>query len=215
MRDSVSLTTARDMPGLRLVLMRGIPSPWSQAAKGILEIKKLAFVPVHLESEDPEGLLREWTGQDSYPVLAYERERPRSGWAEILLLAERLAPTPPLIPADPERRTLLFGLAHEICGEMGLGWCGRLLSFHRSLEPDPSNTFLAALAAKYGYSPAALAAAPERSAAVLRQLAARPGAAICSDPSSARSTSTGRRSRTSCGRCHRTSARCPTCSARC
>src|SRR5688572_3167713 len=36
-------------PGLRLVLVRGVPSPWSQAAKAILEIKGLPYVAAPLE----------------------------------------------------------------------------------------------------------------------------------------------------------------------
>jgi hypothetical protein len=34
--------------GLRLVLVRGVPSPWSQAAKTILEIKSLDYVAAPL-----------------------------------------------------------------------------------------------------------------------------------------------------------------------
>src|SRR4051794_8942682 len=114
MTEFVSLTSARDLPGLRLTIVRNVPSPWSQAAKGILEIKRLPFVLAERAADDPDPLLRAWTGQESLPVVAYEQERPRTGWAEILFLAERLAPAPALIPGDPERRTLMFGLAHEI-----------------------------------------------------------------------------------------------------
>lgn len=173
MSEFVSLTTARAMPGLRLAMVRSIPSPWSQAAKGIFEIKGLPFVLAGRDGADADPLLREWTGQESLPVVAYEDERPRTGWAEILFLAERLAPEPVLIPADSERRTLLFGLAHEICGEMGLGWCGRLLMIHGGLSADPSNQFFTSFGKKYGYSPQAAAAAAGRSAAVLQQLDAR------------------------------------------
>ena len=151
-------------------MVRGVPSPWGQAAKSIFEIKGMPCVRAHQERDDPDGFLREWSGQESFPVVAYERERPRTGWAEILLLAERVAPTPALIPADPEQRTLLFGLAHEICGEMGLAWCSRLLMIHAALQQDPSNDFMVGFGAKYGYAPAAVAAAPRRAADVLRQL---------------------------------------------
>jgi glutathione S-transferase len=168
--DTVSLSAARDLSGLRIALVRGIPSPWGQAAKSFFELKGIPFVRAYREAEDADGLLREWTGQESFPVVAYERERPRTGWAEILLLAERLAPTPVLIPADPEQRTLLFGLAHEICGEMGLAWCGRLLMIDAALRRDPTNEFMLGFGAKYGYHPAAVAAAPRRAADVLRQL---------------------------------------------
>ncbi len=173
MTEVVSLTSARELPGLRLAMVRHIPSPWSQGAKGIFEIKKLPFVRAGKRSADPETLLRDWTGQESFPVVAYEKERPRTGWAEILFLAERLAPSPALIPAEPEQRTLLFGLAHEICGEMGLGWCLRLLMVADGLAADPDNAFWATFGAKYGYSPAAAAVASARCVAVLGQLEQR------------------------------------------
>ena len=35
--------------GLRLVLVRGLPSPWSQAAKTIFEIKGLDYVAAALD----------------------------------------------------------------------------------------------------------------------------------------------------------------------
>jgi hypothetical protein len=50
----------------------------------------------------------------------YNDESPCSGWAEILLLLERLEPQPALISSDPEQRAVMMGLAHEICSEMGL-----------------------------------------------------------------------------------------------
>src|ERR1700675_4316011 len=110
MAEFVTLSAARNLGGVRLMMLQGLPSPWGQAAKGMLEIKRIPFVRAHPSAEDPETLLREWSGQESYPVVAYERERPRTGWADILLLAERIAPTPALIPAHPAQRTLLFGL---------------------------------------------------------------------------------------------------------
>ena len=33
-----------DSPGLRIVLVKGLPSPWGQAAKTIFEIKGLDYV---------------------------------------------------------------------------------------------------------------------------------------------------------------------------
>src|SRR5262245_1303560 len=100
------------MPGLRIVLLRnGRPSPWGQAARSLFELKGIGFQRVARLDSDPPGFLEEWTGQSSFPTVAYDDERPRSGWAEILLLAERLAPKPALIPADARERALLFGLA--------------------------------------------------------------------------------------------------------
>ncbi len=105
----------------------------------------------------------------------YENERPRDGWAEILLLAERLAPTPSLLPAHPAERALVFGLSHEICGEAGLGWSRRLQLVHAGLQNAGGFPQRVAqyLGRKYGYSPAVGAAAGARVAELLGMLAAR------------------------------------------
>lgn len=171
MATPISITEARNLPGMRLVLLPGLPSPWSQAAKGIFEVKKIPYLRVHQLDEDPPELLRDWTGQESFPVAAWERERPRSGWAEILLLAERLEPEPSLLPAGQADRALFFGLAHEICGEMGLGWCCRLIMIHNGLKANPEAAFLSDLGEKYGYhSPDLGERAVGRVIAILNQL---------------------------------------------
>jgi len=158
----VSISEALGLPGLRLVVLQGLPSPWSQAAKAIFRVKRLPYTLVHRTAADPPGALEAWTGQASFPAAMYASERPRSGWAEILHLAERLAPEPRLLPADPERRAFCFGLAHELCSEMGLGWCRRLELVAAGLarpKPDPIAKWLGD---KYGYSPETAAEAPHR-----------------------------------------------------
>jgi glutathione S-transferase len=144
---------AKRRSGLRLVTVGGVPSPWSEAAKGIFRVKGIPFVGVRFSPGDAD--LRAWTGCDNAPVALYDDEKPRSGWAEILLLAERLRPEPRLIPDDPEQRAWFFGLAHEICGEMGLGWSRRVAGVHDSLESDGKAGFPKPIAgylgSKYGY----------------------------------------------------------------
>lgn len=171
--DYVSVEEAIERRGVRMVVVGDVPSPWGEAAKGILHIKGIEWVAVRL-TYDSE-LLKNLAGQRSGPVLIYDNERPRSGWAEILLFAERLAPSPSLIPNDPAERALLFGLAHEICGEAGLGWSRRLQLVHAGLQgaggfPERVSKYLGK---KYGYTPAAGAAAGERVAELLGMLAAR------------------------------------------
>ena len=122
--EYVSVEDAISRHGVRMVVVGDVPSPWGEAAKGILHIKGVEWVAVRLTYDNE--LLRDWAGQRNGPVLIYENERPRSGWAEILLFAERYAPAPPLLPTDPAERALVFGLGHEICGEDGLGWSRRL-----------------------------------------------------------------------------------------
>lgn len=167
----VSIAAAKALPGLRLVVLQGLPSPWSQAAKAILRVKRIPYTLVHRSKDDAPGALEDWTGQASFPAAMYEAERPRAGWAEILHLAERLAPEPALVPAEPEQRAFFFGVAHEICGEMGLGWCRRLELVAGGLagtKPDPMAVWLGG---KYGYSPETAALAPARVHAVLGLLA--------------------------------------------
>jgi glutathione S-transferase len=170
----VPLEQAMSAPGLRMVVVGGVPSPWGEAAKGILHIKGIEWLAVKLDYES--AAMKEWTGgQRSGPVAIYEGERPRAGWAEILLLAERLAPKPSLLPADAAERALMFGLSHEICGESGLAWSQRLHSIHAGLQgrggfPPPVAKYLGR---KYGYRPEAAAAAATRVEELLAMLAAR------------------------------------------
>jgi len=169
----VSVDEAIARRGLRMVVVGGTPSPWGEAAKGILHIKGIEWTAVRL-AYDSEPL-KQWAGQRSGPVAIYDDEKPRAGWAEILLLAERLAPTPSLLPQDAGARALAFGLAHEICGEDGLGWARRLQLVHAGLQGAGGFAPRVAgyLAKKYGYSPEAGAGAGARVVALLGMLAAR------------------------------------------
>jgi glutathione S-transferase len=169
----IGVDEARKRGGLRMVVVGDVPSPWGEAAKGILHVKGIEWAAVRLVY-DSEAL-REWAGQRSGPVAIYDDERPRAGWAEILLLAERLAPQPALVPADPAERALLFGISHEICGEAGLGWSRRLQLIHAGLGnaggfPDAVARYLGR---KYGYTPRTGAASAARVAALLDMLATR------------------------------------------
>ena len=130
--EFVDLDAAREAAGLRMVVVSGVPSPWGEAAKGILHVKGIPWKAVRLDQGD--DAMAEWTGQRSGPVALLDDEAPRSGWIEILLLAERLAPSPPLLPRDPRERAQMIGWAHEICGEQGLGWVRRLQGVHTGLS---------------------------------------------------------------------------------
>lgn len=169
----VSVEEATRRGGLRMVVVGGVPSPWGEGAKGVLHIKGIEWVAVRLVYDN--DLLKQWAGQRSGPVAIYENEPPRSGWAEILSLAERLAPAPSLLPADPAARALVLGLSHEICGEAGLAWSRRLQMVHAGLHsaggfPERVATYLGK---KYGYSPEAGAACGPRVAELLGLLVAR------------------------------------------
>jgi glutathione S-transferase len=169
----VSVDEAMQRGGLRMVVVGGVPSPWGEAAKGIFHMKGIDWAAVRLTYDDEK--LKSWAGQRSGPIAIYENEHPRSGWAEILLLAERLAPSPALLPKDPSGRALVFGIAHEICGEGGLAWMRRLQLVHAGLNdtggfPQPVAKYLAK---KYGYRPEAAASYRPRVVELLGMLAAR------------------------------------------
>ncbi len=171
-----SVEEARKEPGLRLVLSMGVPGPWGEAAKGFLALKDIPFVPVGQKPAVPNPELDAWTGCTNAPVVLYEDERPRSGWAEILLLAERLAPEPRLIPEDPSERALVFGLAHEICGEEGFGWVRRLMLMHKLVRPgvpEVAREMGEYMGRKYGLTPETGEAAPRRTTEILRLLSER------------------------------------------
>ena len=180
-----SIAEARRLPGLRIVLgAYADPGMWREACKGICHVKQLAYTPVVTASagradsefglDGADSELFEWTAQSSAPVMIWNDERPRSTWVEQLYLAERLAPTPSLIPERAEDRVAMFGLANELCGENGFGWMGRLLLVDMGMEPlvkeGAEYNFWRRFGQKYGLSDAALAAAPGRMADILTLL---------------------------------------------
>lgn len=129
--------------GLRAVFVRGVPSPWGQAAKAIFEVKKIPYVAAAWIPGAANEEIASWGGIDSAPIVVWEKERPVHSWIDILNLAERIAPTPSLIPADPGQRALMFGLANEICGELGIGWNRRIQAFAPALKSsDPGEGML-------------------------------------------------------------------------
>ncbi len=175
----ISIGHARDATGLRMACLRKIPSPWTEAAKGIFHVKGLSCQYAAQTESDEHDAIAAWAGDSSIPVVAYENEPLRTGWAAILILAERLAPEPALIPADPQQRSQLFGLGYEICGELGFGWCLRLLMIkagmdHSSEQTFPSSTSVM-LAAKYGFNPSHVKLAESRVVEVLSLLDATLG----------------------------------------
>lgn len=159
-----------DHPGLRIVLVKGMPSPWGQAAKTIFEIKGLEYVAAPWQPGEPNENIVAWGGEASAPLVAWSKEKPINRWIDILYLAERLAPKPSLIPTDARKRALMFGLSHEICGEMGIGWNRRLQLFapaYASATPPPG---VSLMGSKYRFNEADAKAAGERTASSLRAL---------------------------------------------
>jgi glutathione S-transferase len=157
--------------GLRMVVLGQVPSPWSEAAKGIFHVKRIDFAAVRLVYDNEA--LKSWARELSGPVAVYDDEPPRSDWAEILALAERLAPAPALLPAEPEARAGALALAEKFCGRGGLGWSRRLQLVHAGLTGAGGfNERLAGyLGGKYGYDPSAAALDSARVLSLLGEFA--------------------------------------------
>ena len=177
MGDFIEVAEARKTSGLRLVLSLGVPGPWSEAAKGILYVKKIPYARVRQEIGGENKELTEWTAQATAPVAIWNDEPPRSTWIEQLNLAERLQPSPALIPDNIEDRMLMFGYCNELCGEHGYGWSKRLMLLHPVLTDadakDSAQTFASHMGNKYGYNREEAEAAPERVATIVKTLGAR------------------------------------------
>ena len=154
--------------GLRIVLVKGFPSPWGQAAKAMMEYKELSYTVGALEARQDNDLIVRWAGVNSAPVVAWNHEAPINRWDDILLLLERLAPEPALIPEDLPTRAQLFGLGHAICGELGFGWNRRLHGIQVGVEAgiEPGS-----FGDKYGYNKTDGEQAEQKSIDFLRHLA--------------------------------------------
>lgn len=169
----VEVEEAIKLDGLRMVVVGGIPSAWGEAAKGIFHIKGLEWTAVRLDYKNP--LLKEWAGQRSGPIAIYNDEPPLSGWEEILLLAEKLAPSPSLFPNQPDERTAMLKLANEICGNNGLGWWRRLQLVDAGLNNQAGFSFGVSqyLGKKYGHNEEAGREANNRTVALLKKMSSQ------------------------------------------
>jgi len=174
--EFVELAAARTARGLRMVVPRQVPSPWTEAAKGMFRVQGASVLAVR-SSRDPE--LAAWTRAPNAPVVFYEDEPPRTVWSQILALAVRLGPPGALVPEDVDRRAALVGMIHELAGEGGLGWSARLLMIHASFASNGARGFplpiAKYLATSYGYAPDRIEAAGARVREVLDALARRLG----------------------------------------
>jgi glutathione S-transferase len=146
---------ARSASGVRLVVVGGVPSPWSEAARGIFTVKGIDGLLVR--ASPPDDAVRQWTGSHNAPVLMVDSAPPRTHWSDILEAAERIGGRVKLVPVDPDERVRMFGMAHELLGEGGLAWSARLLAVHRGMTTEGREGFSLRTAryigAKYGYVP--------------------------------------------------------------
>ncbi|MEO1658812.1 MAG: hypothetical protein AAFR65_13955 [Pseudomonadota bacterium] len=171
--DYIETADAMVRDGLRMTVVSRVPSPWGEAAKGILHIKGIAWSAVRLDAQDPTQV--EWSGHASAPAAVYNDEPGKARWNDLLFLFERIEPEPSLLPADPVERALMIGMSHEICGEQGLGPLRRMAMTDAGLREAGGFQKPVAqyLAAKYGHSPEMAVWARTRIAQILDMLASR------------------------------------------
>lgn len=173
-----SVVEARTQGGVRLVLTVGAPGPWGEAAKGLLHVKKIAFVPVRQEAGSDNPELVAWTGIRNAPQIIAEDDKPLHAWWDLIHFAENRAPTPALIPDDPHDRVLMFGLIHELAGAEGYAWSRRLTLFKPIMDlakqaENPAFEPVKLMAAQYGYREDAAARASNKVAEVLALITER------------------------------------------
>ncbi|HUJ60416.1 MAG TPA: hypothetical protein VLX92_18070 [Kofleriaceae bacterium] len=149
----VDVETARAARGTRIVTSALVPSPWSEAAKGLFELARLPALVVGRPRDASE--VTRWTGIDNVPVVLHGDEPVRTCWAAIVGLAARLAPSA-IVPEDPAARAADMGLLELLAGEQGIGWTGRLAMIRMSLESNGTRGFAlpvaSYLAKRYGHN---------------------------------------------------------------
>ncbi len=177
MESWLTLEEAVAAPGLRIALVKGVASPWSELCRAIYVASGIPFRLV--AAHDPKrglSVLRPLTGQESLPVVFWNDERPRSNWLEQLHLAERLGGSRALLPTTPIERARATGLLAELCAERGFGWQRRILLIHHLLTApafgEAERRIGHYLGAKYGYAPEAVAPAAARCEAIVAAMAA-------------------------------------------
>ena len=149
--EYLTIDQARERQGLRLVLSRGVPGPWGEAAKALFRLRNVEFTPVAQIPADENTALVEWTRHRNAPIALYENEAPRVRWLEILDLAERLGSGPSLVPAGRPDRMFMLGLINEIAGEGGLAWNARLLMFDAGVKAQGPEAAGNPMYAEYQY----------------------------------------------------------------
>ena len=154
MRDYVDTEAGRKARGLRVTIVRGVPSPWGEAVKGLLHVKGIDWQPVSFDSQDAAQTA--WTGEVSAPTALYEDEAPRATVRKILELAEQLQPEPALLPLETDARAQVLEMGDALLGRGGLAWSRRLQLVHMGMSSEGgfAGGVAVYLAEKYGYDAA-------------------------------------------------------------
>ncbi len=151
--EYLTVEEAKHQDGLRLVLTRGVPGPWSEAAKAVFSLRNVDYKAVEQIGGGGNPDLVAWTGHRNAPIAIYNDEPPRVRWLEILDLAERLGSGASLVPEDRQDRMLMMGLTNEIAGENGMLWNARILMLHLGVMVQGKEVAMKnPMYAEYGYS---------------------------------------------------------------
>lgn len=160
--DYIDVATARSMDGLRIALVRGLPSPWGIAAKAMFDHHNVPYVAVEQKGGQENPDLVDWTRHRNGPVVMFNDEAPRVRWHEIMTLAERLGSGASLVPEDIQDRMRMVGIVSELADEGGLVWQGRMGMLHASVKAQGDAALNSPMVKEYGYSPEALKASGQR-----------------------------------------------------
>ena len=168
--EYISTEDAISSEGLRMTVVSAVPSPWGEAAKGILHVKGLPWKAVRYNAMDKRQ--SDWTGYPNAPTLIYDDTAPLNGWRNILEFLETLPDTPALLP-EAERQSCLQ-LSELYCSQNGLGWHRRMQFIHAGLTGEGGFALPIAqyLGLKYGYSAGLMDNSTERLKAILNKLVA-------------------------------------------
>jgi len=165
-----TVAEAKNMTGLRLALTAGMLAPWGEAAKSVFHVKSIPFVPVIQHVGEDNSDLVAWTGIRNAPVAILNSEKPLDRWLDILMLAERLSPSPRLLPEESADRATVVGIGNEICGEWGFGWCRRAMLV---ADAKPGTGVADRARSDYGMTSEVMLASPARVADILAMLVKR------------------------------------------
>ena len=155
-----------------MTVVSSVPSPWGEAAKGILHVKGLSWNAVRYNPKDK--VQSDWAGgHANAPTLVPAGRAPINGWWEILTFAETAQPEPSLMPESQSELCMAF--SENFCGPDGLGWHRRLLGIHAGLTGQGgfSPPIAQYLGIKYGYSAEGMDESAERIAALIMEFSAR------------------------------------------
>ncbi|MGK0260245.1 MAG: glutathione S-transferase [Candidatus Azotimanducaceae bacterium] len=161
----------RSLEGMRLVLTRDVPAPYSMSARAIFEHHKIPFHPIAQKGGGTNDELVAWTRHRNAPIALYNSEYPRTGWLDILNLAERLGSGSSLVPDDIDDRMTMMALTNELIGENGFIWQMRIVMLglggpERAAKEATRNPMYQ----DYGYSEEAKVTATERAQVILSKV---------------------------------------------